>query len=290
MRPTIVEWLRESGHAWLAALIPVPGLVYAILFIALALLFLRRAPSAGIGRDRAIELLLAGGAGAAIGTRLFYLVVSGRLFEVPVTALVDPAAGTASWGAYLGAMAGVAVYAAITRTSVWTPLDLGASCAGLGDVIGRWSCYLAGDDFGRVTDVAWGVRYPAGSLAHDSHVAHRLVDGAATASLPVHPFQLYLAANGLLVLLIVSAVWRRYRHRRGYTTAAFCVVYGGSRFWWELLRDPDAGGAAGLLSSSQWTCLALIAGGLLVWRRSRDRDESGPAPTSSARPLPGDAA
>ena len=280
MRPSIVERLREEGLGWLAALVPAPGLMYAILFVALAVLFLHRSPRAGISRERALEILLAGAAGAAIGTRLFYLVVSGRLLDVTFATFADPAAGTASWGAYLGAIAGVALYSAATRTSVWAPLDLGAACAGLGDVVGRWACFLAGDDFGRASSVAWSVRYPAGSFAHDSHVSRALIDPASPFSLPVHPFQLYLAINGLLVLLVVGAVWRRYRDRPGYTLAAFCVVYGATRFWWEFLRDPDGGGARGLLSVSQWTCLALIAGGLVIWMRSRRRPGPGPLPVT----------
>ena len=285
MRPLIVERLQEEGFGWLASLVPPPGLMYAILFVALALLFLRRAPRAGIDRDRALEILLAGAAGAAVGTRLFYLVVTGRLFDITLATLADPAAGTASWGAYLGAIIGVAVHAAATRTSVWPALDLGAACAGLGDVIGRWACFLAGDDFGRVSDVAWAVRYPAGSFAHGSHVARGIAESASGFSLPVHPFQLYLVVNGLVVFLIVSAVWRRYRGRPGYTMAAFCTVYGATRFWWEFLRDPDGGGARGLLSVSQWTCLALIVGGVLVWLRSCRGAGPGPAPIAGAGEL-----
>ena len=114
-----------------------PGIVYALTFAALAALFLRRSAATGVPSGAALEALLAGALGAAVGTRLFHLVVSGKLVHLPPAAWFNPAEGTASWGAYLGAIVGLAAYAAITRSGPLPHLDVATSCAGLGDAIGR---------------------------------------------------------------------------------------------------------------------------------------------------------
>jgi phosphatidylglycerol:prolipoprotein diacylglycerol transferase len=131
--------------------------------------------------------------------------------------------------------------------------------------------------------VAWAVQFPAGSLPYRAQVAAGLLPPTAEASLAVHPFQLYLVVNGLVVFLIVTAIWRRWRDRPGVTFGAFLVIYGATRFPWEFLRDPAAGGASGLLSTSQWMCLLLIAGGIVVLatgtnRRSLEGHGTAPVP------------
>ena len=93
-----------------------------------------------------------------------------------------------------------------------------------------------------------------------------LIDAGAPASLPVHPMQFYLMANGLVVFLVTSAVWRRSPSRPGVTAAAFLLLYGSTRFWWEFFRDPGGSGTMVFPSTSQWMCLLLVvAGGASLW-------------------------
>jgi len=264
MRPTIMQYLADGGFGWLAPLVPRPGLMYGVMLLILTFVFLRRARIAGLDHQRALELVLSAAVGAVIGTRLFYLVTTGDILRLDFPAWFNLSRGTASWGAYLGGMAGFALYAWASKIAVWHYLDTAASVVPLGPFIARWSCFLNGDDFGRVTDTAWGIRFPSGSLPWQAHVADGLLPSTAAASLPVHPIQLCLVVNGLVVFMIVTAIWRRYRDRPGVTFGTFLLLYGATRFPWEFLRDPAAGGARGLLSTSQWMCLILIAGGLVV--------------------------
>jgi phosphatidylglycerol:prolipoprotein diacylglycerol transferase len=112
--------------------------------------------------------------------------------------------------------------------------------------------------------VPWAITFPPGSLAFDAHLHGGLIQPEAIGSLPVHPLQLYLAMNALVVFLAVSSVWRRWPDRLGVTLGAYLTLYGATRFWWEFLRDPAAGGATGSLSVSQVMCLALVAAGMMV--------------------------
>lgn len=282
MRPLLVHRMADAGLGSLAWLIPTPGAVYLLLFVLLIAVFLRRSLASGCPLDRAVEAPFAGAVGAAIGTRLFYLVASGDVLRLPFSKWLSPSLGTASWGAYLGAAAGIGLYAAISRATLLPLLDIGASCAGIGDLVGRWACLLAGDDFGSVTTVPWAIRFPAGSLVHQAHARAGLIGPGAPYSLPVHPFQIYLMVHGLLVLVVTTLIWKRWRTAPGVTLGAFGVLYGFSRFWWEFLRAPDAG-ASGPFSQSQRMCMLLFTAGMLLlawhWWRTRNgrRHASAPA-------------
>lgn len=282
MRPTFMAWLEQQGLERLAGLVPTPGLLYGVVVLVIGATFLLRARASGIGWERGLEAILAASIGAGIGTRLFYLIASGDLLRLGPVEWLDPSRGTASWGAYLGAMIGLTIYGSASRLGAATVLDPMASVAGLGDVVGRWACLLAGDDFGRVTTLAWGIRFPEGSLAWRAHLSRGLIPPEGTSALPVHPMQLYLMLHGLLVFVLCTVVWRRHGRRPGVTFAAFLAAYGGMRFWWEFLRDPSGGGAVSGLSTSQWMCLVLATSGAIWLLAQAAKGARGPVPAPPA--------
>ena len=278
MYPALVAWFREGPLPWLAYLVPRPGLLYAVTVLACGTLFTRRATRSALTVDMALEALLAAMLGALVGTRLFYLVTRTRFWELGFTELLNWSRGTASWGAYLGATLGLSGYALWRKLRPLRLIDIGTSVAGLGDAIGRVNCWITGDDFGRVTVWPWGIRYPQGSMAWSAHLKRGLVQSADPWSLPVHPNTLLMAVTAFLVFLVTSWYWQRHRDQVGRTTALFCLLYGAQRFVVEFLRDPDAGGASGPLSHSQYMCIVLVAtGGFLWWRTLR------PGPSASPR-------
>jgi prolipoprotein diacylglyceryltransferase len=112
--------------------------------------------------------------------------------------------------------------------------------------------------------VPWAVHYPPGSFAFNAHVQSGLLSPSAAESLAVHPLPVYLSLNGIVVFLVVSAIWKRWRGLSGVTLASFWALYGVSRFFWEFLRDPAAGGAASGLSVPQWMALGSIGVAVVV--------------------------
>lgn len=282
MRPAIVEFLGPT----LGWLVPRPGLMYAIALVAVTWVFVRRARAIGLDGQRALEMAFAGAVAGMIGTRFFYLATTGELLRLEPSHWFGLSQGTASWGAYLGAIAGGVLYTSLARIPTWPYLDTAAAAAPLGPFMARWSCFLAGDDFGRVSGVVWAVRYPGGSLPWQTHVAGGDLPATAGASLAVHPFQLYLMLNAGLVFLLLTAVWRRWRLHPGVTFASFLVLYGASRFPWEFLRDPSAGGRApgDLLSVSQWMCLLMVAAGSVLLLRRWPRGQLAESEPTDLRP------
>ena len=263
MRPTLIALLDRSGLSWLGAWVPTSGAVYVAVALIAGALFCRRARASGLDVARAVDIWILGGLSGAVGARVFYLLIHVGSPRPPAHGWLD-LTGTASWGAYLGIALVVGTYAVVRRLPPWVWLDLAASVQPVGEAIGRWACWLAGDDFGRVTHVPWAIQFPAGSLASNAHVARGLIGPDAAWSLPVHPEQFYLMANALVLSIIIAAVWRRMRDRPGFTLAGFLVLYGASRFDWEFFRDPAAGGASAGLSVSQWMCVAYVAVGCLL--------------------------
>lgn len=265
MYSAIVAWLQAGPLPWLSLLVPKPGILYAVVLLACGAVFVRRATRVGVSSDHALEALLAIAVGALVGTRVFYLVTRTRFWEMSLAQLVDGRLGTASWGVYLGGIIGLILYARWRQYNALTLTDTATSVAPLGCAIGRWNCLIAGDDYGRVTTWAWGIRYPARSLPWHAHRRRGLVDLDSAWSLPVHPNQIIQSVTSFAVFVIVSLYWYRHRDQPGRTTALFLILYGTGRFFVEFLRDPSAGGAVDLLSHSQYMCLAFVVGGAALW-------------------------
>lgn len=263
MRPWITAFLQNHGWGGLSWLVPTAGVVYGLTMIAIVLLFLRRSTRIGLPVSQALSACIAGVVGVIVGGHLYYLLGTGTLAASgPIDWLTQEGAG--SWGGYLGCILGMAGYLRWQRAAVWPYLDVLGSVGALAAVVGRFGCLLFGCDFGRVTSVPWAVHYPPGSLAFHAHVASGALLPDAVQSLAVHPVPIYLSLNGLLVFLLVSAIWCRWRHIPGVTVMSFWLLYGGTRFFWEFLRDPAAGGTNSGLSQPQWMALAAIAVGTVI--------------------------
>jgi phosphatidylglycerol:prolipoprotein diacylglycerol transferase len=112
--------------------------------------------------------------------------------------------------------------------------------------IGRWSCFSAGDDFGRPTDVAWGVIFPQ---VPETQIPKEYWDHT-----PLHPAQLYMSLNGLIDFVICAWILRRKRFH-GQVVYAYLMLYAVGRSIIEIYRGDETRGlydVAGMdLSSSQ---------------------------------------
>ena len=108
-------------------------------------------------------------------------------------------------------------------------LVAGAGLAGLaaatpalavGHAIGRIGCFLVGDDYGRPTDLPWGVAFP---------------NGLPPTTVPVHPTQLYESV--LLVALAWALVrWRRRNLPDRVVLGRYLICAGAIRFAIEFVR------------------------------------------------------
>ncbi len=169
----------------------------------------------------------------------------------------------AALGAFTGALLAGALYLRWRRESVLTFADAGLPAIAVGYAVARFGCLAAGDDFGAVTDLPWAVHFSPGSAAYAVHLDRGWIEAGSTASLAVHPVQLYHAALGLFGGLIL---WRWQPPWPGGGLLAAIGGYGTARFLLQYFRDEHAG-HPGILDPMQWTALLLVGVALiLVWR------------------------
>ncbi len=137
----------------------------------------------------------------------------------------------------------------------------------------RVGCFLNGCCYGTVTDVPWAVHYAWPSALFFKHYDQGLLEAGQSASLGVHPTQLYTIVGNLIVLGIL--LWTRRRFRApGSRTIFAMLLLGGFRFVLEFLREPGntlwAQTYWQSLNLLQWAILLLMGVfGYILWHKER---------------------
>lgn len=125
----------------------------------------------------------------------------------------------------------------------------------LAHAFGRIGCFLGGCCYGGVTDSILGVCFPEGSNAA------LMYPGPDGRSLPVFPTQLFEAAFGFILFIVMMAL---YKKMRGHFLKTYCFSYGVFRFLAEFLRGDNRGSTGFALSPSQVMSIVLIVIGILL--------------------------
>ena len=209
--------------------------------------------------------------GALFFARVLFLATNPQAWVGPGSLLDFEGGGLVAYGGYLGGFLVGYLGCRSQGIEFLRFMDHVAPCLAFGLMFARLGCFLNGCDYGPVTELPWGVEFPAGSLAHSQHVGLGLVGPGAVSSLPVHPTQLYAAVFGLLLGSGLVAARNRLRVRfRGQLFIAFLVLYAAFRFVVEFLRDDPGRGALAGLSTSQWISIGvLVVLAPVAVRRSR---------------------
>src|SRR5947209_11008839 len=203
MRPRIVEFFIH----WLGTGFFVPD--YAIMLsLAIVLgvyLCVRQADRVGLETSKVIRTSVIAILAALVSARLYTVIQYWAYYEQHLAEVFIPwSGGLASYGAYLGGTLWLLLAARRERLPTAQFLDLCAPAMALAVALGRVGCFLNGCCYGRISAVAWAVRFPVGSDPHLEHLAHGLV-GPTQMSLPVHPTQLYESLFALALFFFLLA-------------------------------------------------------------------------------------
>lgn len=171
--------------------------------------------------------------------------------------------GLVFYGGLIGGIIALLLYVWWNRLPLLRTLDLCAPYLALGEAITRIGCFLNGCCWGCVTNVPWAVQFPRFSPAFRSQIDQGLLENSATASLPVHPTQLYMVIGLALGFVFLRLLSRRVLFP-GSVAASYCVVYGVLRFTVERFRGDSARSVAGM-TVSQTISAILIVVGVTVW-------------------------
>jgi phosphatidylglycerol---prolipoprotein diacylglyceryl transferase len=264
VRPRIVELLNGYfGHDVFQFIVPDPAVVYAVMLGSGILLFVRRCQRGGLSLEHATGMALWAALAALVGGRVFYLVQHLGFTLAHPSDLFAINGGTVSFGVYMGGVLGAVLYACSKGVAPLPYLDVLASVLGIGPMIGRWACFLNGDDYGKVSNVPWAVRYPHGSYPFIDHVRRGLIGPMADLSLPVHPVQLYLSLKGLVLFVVFSILWKKRYFKPGVLFLLFWICYACARFGLEYFRGDQDRGWIGAWSTGQ-VCSAVIAAASVI--------------------------
>jgi len=161
--------------------------------------------------------------GGRIGYVLFY--GSGQYLQNPLEIFAVWHGGMSFHGGIFGVIIALFISSYMIKYPFLKLTDLVAPVVPIGIFLGRLANFINDELWGRVTDVAWSVRFPRGGY------------------LPRHPSQLYEAfLEGIVLFVILNLLWRNKwcREHDGVISAVFLLGYATFRSFVEQFREPDA--------------------------------------------------
>ncbi len=219
---------------------------------------------ASLPPDAVAQLLVFTMFGGAFGARIAYVAehweaefAGGSLLEV----LRFDRGGLMFYGGFIGAIIAIAYFAYLYRHSLLALLDLTAVALPLGHAFGRIGCFLNGCCYGRVTDSAIGICYPAGSNPWWAQIDEGLITKASPHSLSIMPSQLIEAGLNVILFALLYRIAVK-TNRRGLISAVYLISYAFIRFYTETLRS-DPRMAVGPFTIAQFICLFILAAGVI---------------------------
>ena len=133
------------------------GVLLVAAFLAAFFQLHRNLRRVGVADEEAASaLVFAGGVGGVVGAKLYYAALHGdwRL-------LLDRS-GLVWYGGFVLGTAAILWTIRRRRLPAWSTADALAPALALGYGIGRIGCFLVGDDYGRPTDLPWGIAFANG--------------------------------------------------------------------------------------------------------------------------------
>ncbi len=214
-----------------------------------------------ISSEHAADLFFYTVLSAFLGSRILYVLINFAVFrQDPLQIFKLWEGGLVFYGGLIPA-AGVAFWVMRWhRLPVWKLADLISPLIALGLSCGRVGCFLAGCCYGKETSLPWAVVF-------------RNPDSLARLSVPLHPTQLYDAANGFALFFFLSWMEKR-KTFEGQIFWLFLVLYSITRFVIEIFRgDPRGFLFTGLLSTSQaiGILLAIFSVLMLFYMKKRSQ-------------------
>ena len=141
------------------------GICFAFGFLGAGLLLGRRFTELGKPVDWAYEMIFAGLVGGLIGSRLDFLIQNYDSVSDDLVGALFSGSGLVWFGGVVGGAAGVMLWARWRGFLERRLFDVAAPALALGYAIGRVGCQLSGDgDYGRATDMPWGMAFPEGTV------------------------------------------------------------------------------------------------------------------------------
>lgn len=215
------------------------GVMLVFAFLASYVQLARNMRRLSIGtEDDTSALVVAAGLGGIVGAKVYYAILTRD-----ASSLLERS-GLVWYGGFLLGTAAVLFVMRRRRLPGWPMIDAAAPALALGYGIGRIGCLLVGDDYGRPTDLPWGMKFPvglppttAGSLreAFGVEIPDSVPDDTLLA---VHPTQAYETLGSLAIWGIGLWLLRK-KLPVGQAGLVVLALLAVERFLVELVRVKD---------------------------------------------------
>ena len=229
--------------------------------------------------DISLLVLLSG----IVGARLLYVLVHlDEYSSKPLEVVMIWKGGLVLYGGLIASMIAGYFLVKARRLNFLNTADVCMPCVMLGLVIGRWGCLLVGDCYGRIaSNLPWAIRFPGQEVPGLPEKLIPVKEGCLIPpdllNQPLHPTQIYMSLNALLIFIILVLVLRK-RRFKGQGFFLCLILYSISRGIIELFRgDNVERGYLGPLSTSQWIGIVVVVFALYqyITRMARARKEQG---------------
>ena len=213
--------------------------------------------------------------GGILGARIWHILTPPpSMVEQGITTawyLTHPLDALAIWrgglgipGAVIGGVLALYLYTRRNKLNFLMWVDIAAPGLALGQAIGRWGNFVNQELYGKPTNLPWAIHI-------DPQYRLPGYENQAT----YQPLFLYESLWNLANMFLLLWISRRFadRLKPGDVFLTYLLVYPLGRFLLEFIRlDPSMVGG---LNANQTLMLivALLAGGLLVWRHRIHNDE-----------------
>lgn len=223
--------------------------------------------------ELAWDMVMWAAIGGILGAKLYYMVL-----HWPET-IADPGrailsrSGLVWYGGFLAAAGLILWQLSRRKVSIPRAADAVAPALALAYAVGRIGCFMVGDDYGRPTDLPWGIAFPRGAPPSTAHNLRTLFGVDVPAGIPgntvlaVHPTQLYEVAMSLVIFAILWRLRTRL-HEAGMLFAVWLSLAGVERFVVELFRAKDDR-FLGPLTLAQTISIGLVVAGIVLLQRVR---------------------
>lgn len=243
------------------------GLMMALSFLVAVLLAAPEFKRRGLDPEQANEAGLGAMIGGVSGAKLYYILDHLKDFQADPWGLIFSGAGLTWYGGLMGGALGALLVAHWRKIPLLTLCDIAAPLLPLSYAVGRFGCFLNGDDYGRVSNVPWAMAFPK---------------GAPPTLERVHPTQVYEVFAGLLMFAFLTALKVRLQARVGALFGLYLILAGIERFIVEYFRT-NAPQAWGITMAQTISLVLIVLGGWIYSRARGARLRSGaPVPQASA--------
>jgi phosphatidylglycerol:prolipoprotein diacylglycerol transferase len=237
--------------------------------------------------DLTFWILVAG----LVGSRIYYILVNWRDYFEASTFLASTSLGRiprvlAIWegglvfyGGFIGAVLVAWIFMRRHGMDFLAHADTLIPSVALGHFFGRLGCFGAGCCWGDVAHahLPWAVHFPPESLAYQTFAARptpaAFLAADRSATLGLHPTQLYESFGELGLFLLLVLVVRPHKWFHGQVMATWLLAYALLRSVVESYRGDVERGVVMGLGVGTWTSLLIFAAGAAIFatagRRAR---------------------